>query len=242
MVPKIPQSLDFPSDFKIYIIEPSKAKSISDVMILLHGLGDSGKNFATFGQRLNLPETLCVAIDGPLPLPFDLGGYHWGDDIIFDQISGEMDMYAGFDKVTKSLQEDVIDRVLVSQCGFQRRQIHLFGFGQGGMAAMNVAHTSSYELGGVVSIGGPLPQLSKTTPPHKSKTAALILHGSSGSAITVTAANRIKDAFEHASFHRWQRSGDSMPSNREEVLPIMQFLSRQLRSQVGVPAGAQEIT
>jgi hypothetical protein len=33
-----------------------------------------------------------------------------------------------------------------------------------------------------------------------------------------------------------------MPANRDEMLPIMQFFSRRLRSMKGVPAGVVELS
>lgn len=88
---------------------------------------------------MNLPETACVAIQGPQNL-LDLGGFHWGDDIIFDSTSGGLDPDSGFKRSTEVLEKVVCD-VLETTCGFQRREMMLFGFGQGGMAALNLAGT-----------------------------------------------------------------------------------------------------
>lgn len=238
----VPRPSDFPSQCNVCVIQSTDNKSPSNVLLLLHGLGDNVENFGKLGRQLNLPETLCIAIQAPSPLPFDLGGYHWGDDIVFDQCSGDMDMDTGFGKSTKLLSEEIIEKVLVRQCGFRKRQIHFFGFGQGGMAAIDAACISLEELGGVVSIGGPLPAAAQNPQNSKSKTPLLLMHGIPKSAITVAATTRIKSAFEYPSFYQWKRPGDAMPSNREEMLPIMQFLARRLRSRAGVPADAQEVT
>ena len=85
---------------------------------------------------MNLPETVCISIQGPHPL-LDLGGFHWGDDIIFDSTSGGLDFDAGFQRSTKLLKDLVTD-VLITKCGYQFREIVFFGFGQGGMVALNV--------------------------------------------------------------------------------------------------------
>lgn len=86
---------------------------------------------------MNLPETCCLSIQGPANL-LDLGGFHWGDDIIFDSTSGGIDSDAGFKKTTELLK-DVVDNVLIEKCGYKPRDIFFFGFGQGGMAASNFA-------------------------------------------------------------------------------------------------------
>ena len=86
---------------------------------------------------MSLPETACISIQAPHPL-LDLGGFHWGDDIIFNSTSGGLDFDAGFKRSTLFLK-DLIADVLVAKCGYKSREILFFGFGQGGMTALNVA-------------------------------------------------------------------------------------------------------
>lgn len=84
---------------------------------------------------MRLPETACISIQAPQTL-LDLGGHHWGDDIIFDSTSGGLDPDAGFRQSTELLRKIVLDS-LVAKCGYKLREIVMFGFGQGGMAALN---------------------------------------------------------------------------------------------------------
>ena len=86
---------------------------------------------------MNLPETACVSLQAPQNL-LDLGGFHWGDDIIFDSTSAGLDPDAGFKQSTVLLRS-VVQDILVEKCGYNPRELMLFGFGQGGMAALNVA-------------------------------------------------------------------------------------------------------
>ena len=108
-----------------------------NVLILLHGLGDSHDSFATLGKQMNLPETACISIRGPQPL-LDLGGFHWGEDIIFNSTDGGLDADAGFKRSIELLKTVVLE-VLVEKCGYRLREILLFGFGQGGMSALSAA-------------------------------------------------------------------------------------------------------
>ena len=107
------------------------------MLILLHGLGDTHESFTNLGKQMNLPETVCVSIQGPQNL-LDLGGFHWGDDIIFDSTSGGLDADAGFKQVTE-LFKSIVQDDLVAKCGYKARELMLFGFGQGGMVALNFA-------------------------------------------------------------------------------------------------------
>lgn len=240
---RAPIAADFPSNTSLDIVNPPSAQRAVNVLILLHGLGDVAPPFANFARQMSLPETVCLSIQAPSPLPFDLNGYHWGDDIIFDQSNDGLDVDTGFEKSHKLLGDRVIKEVLIGKCGYSPRNIVLFGFGQGGMAALEVAATLADELAGVISIGGPVPaSVRQNTPVPKSKTPVLLLGGSSRSLLTVTAVRNTKDVFEHVQVTAWRRPGDAMPSNRDEMLPIMAFFARRLRSRAGVPREAVELS
>jgi hypothetical protein len=295
---KIPVASDFPSHLTVIIHYPgpsgptttppttSQSSPPSNILLLLHGLGDTATRFASFGRALNLPETICIAVQAPTPLPealVDVEGYHWGDDVIFDQTGtgpegGGLDMDAGFSRsAVKMLARDVVSEVLVRKCGYRLRDILLLGLGQGGMAALVAARelgvhppqpapapapapvsvsfstTSSNNnqnnsqadssLSGVISFGAPYP-LSGSIVGPKNPTPVLLLAGrdDSNTAITDAAVRRTKEVFEFVELHRWPRRGDGMPRNRDEMLPVMRFFARRLRSRQGVPEGSIELT
>ena len=155
-------------------------------LVLLHGLGDTHASFTKLAQQMNLPETACVSVQGPANL-LDLGGFvrsgiaclsyakysltclctaqHWGEDIIFNSTSGGLDPDSGFKQSTELLKS-VVQESLVEKCGFSPREIAFFGYGQGGMAALQFTSSLAsqskdlepIELGGVISIGAGLPQ------------------------------------------------------------------------------------
>lgn len=85
---------------------------------------------------MNLPETACISIRGPQNL-LDLGGFHWGDDIIFDSNDAGIDADAGF-KLATAMLTGLVREDLMGKCGYAAREILVFGFGQGGMAALNL--------------------------------------------------------------------------------------------------------
>lgn len=259
----------------------------TNVLVLLHGIGDTDLSFKTFAEKLQLPETACLSVRAPTPLPFDLGGFYWGDDILIDEATGEMDYDSGFTKSTPLLLEKLISQCLIEKCGYRPREVLLFGFGQGGMVALDVAARFEHgtqqpqpsksfkpspltggslkmgptdyklsdatgdsrdglglqeELGGVISIGGYIPH---TTPPPKKdkyKSPILLCKAKSRSVVNEHHVDRLKDLFQYVQVVEWKKAGDSMPSSREEMMPIMEFFSRRLRSTKGVPEGSVEIT
>lgn len=239
--------------------------------MLLHGLGDTAAPFTQLGRSLNFPETACIAIRAPSPLPFDLDGYHWCDDVVFDQSNssgGGLDADAGFDKACVLLTT-VVEEVLVRRCGWNRCAVFFLGFGQGGMAALQfvaeVARDASstvvdgqeerggggggegedaVEFGGVVSIGGPVPHSAPTPMSGRGKigTPVLLLGAEHGSAVTEAAERRARNDFKTVAVVRWRgRTGDGMMRNVEEARPIMEFFARRLKSRAGVPDGAVEL-
>ncbi|KAF2022885.1 phospholipase/Carboxylesteras-like protein [Setomelanomma holmii] len=241
---RLPTKADFPAKVTLSVTPPPTLQPPTNVLILLHGLGDVNESFTRLGQQLNLPETVCIAVQAPNGLLFDIGGFHWGDDLVVDQATGELDMDTGFKTATRLILEDVIRESLIKKCGYRAREIVLFGFAQGAMVGLQVAaEFEDNELGGAVSIGG---SLSHTLPlkalSQKSKTPVLVCRASKGSKVTDSAVSKLKDAFENVEVKDWKRNGDGMMSNREEMMPIMQFLARRLLSRRGVPAGSVELT
>ncbi|KAL4952531.1 Alpha/Beta hydrolase protein [Aspergillus filifer] len=231
-----------------------------NILILLHGLGDTETPFTNLATSLQLSETTILTLRAPNPLPFDLPGFHWADDINFDSRSGALDMDAGFAKSTKLLLDKVIRDVLVGKCGYKTREIMILGFGQGGMLGLVLAEElsssassssssseDSGEMAGVISIGAPYPLslASKTKSQDKkskNRTPIIILSGRDSEVVTDSAIKRTKDVFEFVETHEYKRRGDTMPRSREEMMPIMRFFGRRLRSWQGVPEGAVEVS
>lgn len=246
--PHVPTKSDFPSSIQLEIIPPPKDQAPLNILLLLHGLGDNEKPFATLGQQLNLPYTACISVRGPAPVPALFTGsnalsFHWGDDIIFDQGTGEIDLDSGFEKAMAVILEQVIDQVLIKNCGYGPRDLVILGYGQGGMAGLRVAaQKPELEMGGVISIGGRLPSSPTSALPNsKAKTPVLVLGGSRSTQVTRSAMDALKARFSNVEYVKWAKEEDSMPKNRDEILPIMRFFARRLRSRAGVPEGAVEI-
>ncbi|CAG8051918.1 unnamed protein product [Penicillium salamii] len=249
MPTKTPTPSDFPSQLTVTVSPAASASPAPNILLLLHGLGDSAAAFTKFGQAINLPETTVVTVQGTAPLPFDLGGFHWGDDISFDSATGAIDMDAGLTRATKTLVTDVVRDTLVRKCGYALREIMILGFGQGGMAGLAVARELAQKskeghetgpLSGVISIGAPY-SLSGSRVGDKNRSPVLLVAGRDSVAVSDEAVRRTKQVFEFVEVSRYARKGDGMPSSREEMLPVMQFFARRLRSRQGVPEGSVEI-
>lgn len=226
------------------VVPPPNGQAATNILMLLHGLGDTEIPFKSFAEKLQLPETGCIALRGTANLPFDLEGTHWGDDIVFDN-DGTIDADTGFTKSTKRVLDGVIRKVLIDKCGYAMHNIHLFGFGQGGMLALSIGTQldNAEELGGIISIGGPhSSRAALTEVDKKSTTPVLLCHGHRKSAIQDEHVEKLKDLFKFVEVKEWRKTGDGMPTSRDEMMPIMQFWARRLRSRKGVPKGSIEVT
>ena len=248
-MPRLPDSSDFPSSLNLSITPTPTNQPPVNILILLHGLGDTHIPFASLAKALNLPETACISLQAPSPIPAlftgsDLPSFHWGDDVLFDDRSGELDLDAGF-KTAGVILKEVIEEILVKKCGFEKRGILLYGFGQGAMAALSIVASEDAEFGGVVSIGGKLPESISSSSlgsgKQRFRTPILVLGGSKSKQITRSAVDGLKARFNDVEYVKWEKSDDSMPRSREEMLPIMKFFARRLRSRAGVPKDAVEI-
>jgi predicted esterase len=165
--------------------------------------------------------------------------------VTFDTSSGGLDMDAGLTRSTAVLVNDVVRNTLVNKCGYLLREIMIFGFGQGGMAALTTARelgqgANGGPLSGVISVGAPYP-LSGQRSGAKNRTPVLLVAGRDSLVVSDAAVRRTKEVFEFVELSRYPRRGDGMPTNRTEMMPVMQFFARRLRSRQGVPEGSVEL-
>lgn len=244
--PRLPVVADFPPSLSLTITPPPASQQALNILILLHGLGDTHIPFSRLASQLNLPYTAIISLRGPTPVPVlftgsDAPSFHWGDDVLFDQATGEIDMDCGFKASSVVIGEVVVKKILVGKCGYRARDINFMGFGQGGMAALEiVGNEFNTEYGGVISIGGRLPA-SSISSTSKAKTPLLVLGGSRSKQVTRQAVDKLKERFGAVEYVKWNKPEDTMPGSRDEMVPLMRFWARRLKSRAGVPEGAVEI-
>jgi len=136
-----PSSKSFPPEFREFSYSPSPDGTDSNLLIMMHGLGDSHKPFAALAKTFGFPQTACLSIRAPFPLPLDLG-HGWFDAI--DIGAGGDYMKHGDVRRTSSLAKclDLLDQLLealISVGEWQPSEIFLFGFSQGGTVALEWA-------------------------------------------------------------------------------------------------------
>jgi predicted esterase len=120
-----------------------------NLLVLLHGLGDSDAGFVRFGEAMRLPQTALLALRAPLAVPL-LGGGMWFDT--FDAASCER--VTGRERGPRA--DDLLARRLATlhRCadavaagltalqashGVPLSKMHLLGLGDGAAVALAVA-------------------------------------------------------------------------------------------------------
>lgn len=254
MPPRIPTQADFAplqSSLPHTLHFPSPPESTTAILILLHGLGDTHIPFASFARAMNLPGVLAVSVRGTTPLPagFLSGreGWHWGDDLLVESggQGDDLDPDPGFEGAVGRLLRELVDGVIVGKCGWERSDVLLFGFGQGGSLALGLASQirslprvtevddanasrpdATDRFKGVVSIGGPLPASTVPTISSRAKSKTKVLLCQLGE----DEVDAVKGEFEDVRVERWRRREVGMPKDREEMFPIMKFFADRLNS------------
>ncbi|KAG2064575.1 hypothetical protein BDR04DRAFT_1109915 [Suillus decipiens] len=231
-----PQTSSIHTQFSYF---PSDDGTDENLLILLHGLGDTDVPFARLGRSLKLPQTATLALRAPDLVPFLYEqAFQWYPS--FDQL-GDL-----IERPDPSPALNLLKNVfghLTGECGWPPHRIHLFGFAQGGSIAaeaclqwwrhelelssqsrMTDKETPVRPLGSLVTISGPL--LSYPTPSKLCETPILVFRRPRE--LKSGALNAFRKGFSR--LKDVERAGEGMPraNLREEWQPILEFWSEVL--------------
>ncbi|CAE6537889.1 unnamed protein product [Rhizoctonia solani] len=136
-----------------FVYFPSDDGIDENILIVLHGLGDSMAPFVRMAKQLKLPQTATLVLQAPELIPFLEEGeemYQWYTSFTsLGELIERPNPMGAVEKVHKIIE------YLKHECGWPTTRIHLFGFAQGGSVALE----SALRLAGVksvVSVGGGL--------------------------------------------------------------------------------------
>ncbi|KAF8166380.1 hypothetical protein BJ912DRAFT_863162 [Pholiota molesta] len=130
-----PQTSEIPGKF---FYSPSDDGTDENLLILLHGLGDTHLPFSKLGKSLKLPQTAILALRAPEQVPF-LYEDAWQWYPSFDDL-GEPIAHPNPTPAIEFLSKVI--HHLTSECTWPLERIHLFGFAQGGSVAAEFALAS----------------------------------------------------------------------------------------------------
>ncbi|CEL55268.1 hypothetical protein RSOLAG1IB_01277 [Rhizoctonia solani AG-1 IB] len=137
-----------------FVYSPSDDGVDENLLIVLHGLGDTMAPFVRMAKQLKLPQTATLVLQAPDLIPFLEQGeemYQWYTS--FTSL-GEMierpNPLPAVERIHKTIE------YLRDECHWPESRIHLFGFAQGGTVALESALRLSGGAKSVVSVGGGL--------------------------------------------------------------------------------------
>ncbi|PPQ90309.1 hypothetical protein CVT25_007894 [Psilocybe cyanescens] len=212
---------------------PSDDGTDENLLILLHGLGDTEIPFSKMGKSLKLPQTAVLALRAPEQVPFLYEeAYQWYTS--FDDLGETITR----PNPTTALQflSKIIDH-LNKDCTWPISRIHFFGFAQGGSVAAefgiywwksrskastsgNAEGAQAESFGSIISVSGSLlsyPTLSSLCP-----TPVLIVHRSppAETALPADAVNSFKKAYQSVVESQLGAKPAGMPASRQEWEPV----------------------
>ncbi|PBK69732.1 hypothetical protein ARMSODRAFT_143707 [Armillaria solidipes] len=227
----LPRVKSRPSASKIpvpFFYCPSDDGTDENILILLHGLGDTHKPFSNLGRQLKLPQTAILALRAPDQIPYLYeDAFQWYNS--FDLL-GELVRYPN-PTPALDLMKQVL-RHLVDDCAWREDRVHLLGFAQGGSVAAEFGlkwwKEQKGKLGSIVSVGGPL--LSYPTIEELSPTPLLVVHRASPAepSLPRDAMVALRRAYQTVGDVKLDGRRSGMPSSKDEWEPIMRFWSEKL--------------
>jgi predicted esterase len=216
----------------------------TNLLILLHGAGDTHLPFDKLAHTMVLPQTATLAISASRfhPLPFGLG-YSWFQEM--DYATGEaltQDHHARRTSLDKAVYNfaQLLTMLLYEQWIVAER-IFFMGYGSGATLIMelcqiwNLRHADRPALGGGICIGG-----GSAGPPADNETSnaqgtpILLLCGAQDKTFPLFQANETKLHYEQVcgnglvTMHVEPNKGQGMISTSAEMHAVMAFLASRL--------------
>ncbi|CAO1624501.1 unnamed protein product [Sympodiomycopsis kandeliae] len=144
--------------FKTVTYTPSVNKTDSNLLILFHGLGDTSASFSQLGIKQFqsiLPQCCILTIQGNTQLPIlDTSACSYWN--VFDPLCEMLPPAGQNPKEFLEAFSTFIKEEVVGRCGWDPKNIHLFGFAHGATAMIEgVLHTykgKRIQFGSVVAV------------------------------------------------------------------------------------------
>lgn len=235
-----------PRTLQPVLYEPSRDGHETNLLIVLHGVGDAATNFIEFGRRLQLPQTSLLALTAPMPLPCGISGSSWvatfeDDGSLLERTlkPGDRRRLDGLTRTRSALLELV---TVLERCNWRRSELFLLGFSQGADVALDLAtRTPAPTLGGVVGLSCACVLAEDRVDREpvgsgpRAATPILTMHGSADDVVTIERARegaeflaaRLADRSLHT-FVELRGAGHSTPRSAEHARPLHAWLAQHL--------------
>jgi predicted esterase len=205
----------------------------SNLLILLHGAGDSHEPFDQLGQRMALPLTATIALAAKdfEALPFGLGhswfaemDYTTGENLASRDVRRCSTLQAAAKKLATLLQHLIDANFIIPE------RIFLLGYGAGATLAMETCSTwKERPLGGAICVGGgDVLQPPPATTTAQQLTPILLLCGALDESFPPARAHRLQQVYSNLQVHTEDQKRQGMISSGTEMKAVMEFLAARL--------------
>jgi phospholipase/carboxylesterase len=213
--------------------EMESAPSPTAAVILLHGLGADGHDFAGLVPELNLKG--CPGIRFVFPhapsIPVTVNGGHampaWYDITGTDLITGQD--AAGIQNSELSILALIAHEV---ERGIPSERIVLSGFSQGAAMALHTGLRLPFALAGIMALSGYLPlaeRLTRERSPANALTPIFIAHGKRDGVVVPKRGEEARDALQALGYQvQWHSYDTEHNVTSEEVEDMGAFLRQVL--------------
>lgn len=151
-----------------YMYRHSHDKVDTNLLILIHGAGDSHLPYHALAKKMEMPQTATLSInanamgEGFVTLPFGLGytwfeemDYNTGQVLNLDNARRVVSLNNASDKL-----DQLIDRIMKEDEMWLPERVFLLGFSAGACVVMNVCYNRAQQgkrgLGGAICVAGGL--------------------------------------------------------------------------------------
>ena len=224
---------------------PSNDNTNENLLVMLHGFGDRPEPFARLATQLSLPQTAALALGAPYEVPMFEGGRSWCTFVLSgtNSVEKEGEVFRSINASVDSLQ--ALLHTIQSQCSWEPRKVHLFGFSQGGSVALELARRYARSgkgcgFGSCIAVASPL--LEPTPSPDSDvstdnriandPTPILLLHGDKDTRVTPDKITRATTVLREEGLTVKQCTipgkGHTMIGSADEARVLMDFWAAHL--------------
>jgi phospholipase/carboxylesterase len=198
---------------------PAKERDSRRLLVVLHGMGDSGAGYLGIVRELDIPWLNFLLVDAPDEY---YGGFSWYD------FPGEP--VPGVERSRKLLGE-LLEGLPAK--GFAADATMLFGFSQGCLMALETGLRLAQPLAGLIGVSGYVTDAAKLVaemPAAAKSTPVLVTHGTLDPLIPCTKARAQMEAIQAAGVPlEWREFRKDHTIVAREIVLLREFITRCLK-------------
>jgi predicted esterase len=196
-----------------------KGPKIENVIIAMHGFGDTASNFSSLAKEIDINNVLWLFPEAPRNVPMNMGGSQWFS--LFEDPNKEI-------KNSENFLFELCHNV-VEQTSIPMEKIFVMGFSQGASMALSCGLKLNKQLAGIIALSGFMMQQIeiKNALSEENKSIPIFLaHGQQDQVVLPAFFYETRTALKHMGFTKLTSKIYSMGHqvSGEELFGIKKFI------------------